>query len=149
MPLATRSQISAVLLSYLIHRQTPGRPHPCRVCGSVDVRPGAVYGRVTEFVCHQARHDYTEALVRDHRHRRIGTDAAEFPTHKAHHARSKQKVELSRGDDAVRHALLELRELRTAAGEDMDVPVGTIYRPPGKPPVTHIGDDEWVAEPGA
>lgn len=146
---ATTHLRAAIELSYLIHLQTRARAKPCPACGSADVRRGLTTEAFVEFVCEQARQAYIDSMCRDQRGGRVGTAAAEHPAASEHYRRSKQRIEHRDGDEATHRALLELRDLRAAAGSHATVPVGARYRPPGGPVMVHLGDDEWMVAPGA
>lgn len=68
------------------------------------------------------------------------------------HYRRSELVVASHGDPDVLAALLQLRALRAAAGEDMGVPVGAEHFPYGHDNgrcwmrVVHAGDDVWTEQ---
>lgn len=128
------NRISPVDLSMLIGRHTPVRPDPCRVCGA-DMTIGSMGGGdATVYRCSVASANYFNP-----------TNRAETEDH---YRRSEQRITYH-GDHAIVAALLELRALREAAGEDMAVPVGAYAFPNGHGKgrcyyrLRHLGGDRW------
>lgn len=130
----TITPISAVDLSMLIGKHAPVRPDPCGVCGA-DVTIGSMGGgNATVYRCSVASENYFTAEDRK--------------ANEEHYRRSEQRITYH-GDQAIVAALLELRALRDATGEDMSVPVGAYAFPYGHSKgrcyyrLRHEGGDRW------
>ncbi len=116
-------------LSYLIFLHSPRGAGPCSECGAPVEVSQMEHGVVT----------YNCGAVSP-----IGGDDATV----SHWRRSQQFIAYH-GDDRIVAALIELRELRAAAGEDMTVPVGACYFRWGHGKfrcwryVQHVGAGQW------
>lgn len=132
--------IPAADLSLLIFNHQLRGPDPCRVCGHPEMKISSMGGgAATVYVCQLAA---TNVM-------RSGMPSTEAAAWSDHYGQSKQRISYA-GDGQVVHALLELRALRAAAGDDMTVPVGAVAYPHGHGKyrcnhyLTHTGDDQWT-----
>ena len=126
--------LSAAELSYTMWRYRNVHPTPCIVCGS-DMRIVSMGGgQPTEWAC-----DSDAARFLDSNKTKQQRNEAE-----EHYQRSKQFI-IDQGDSTVVTALRQLRDLRAAAGEDMNVPVDTVFLVGGSPYLRHVhlGNDAW------
>jgi len=120
----TPTEISVLLFS---HRER--NPAPCRVCGSVMTIASAGGGEATKYVCAAVSYAFDDES-------------------RVHYRRSEQSIRYH-GDPDISRALRELRALRAAQGEDMDVPIGSQHFPDGHGPwicnrfLEHRGGDIW------
>lgn len=126
-------------LSLLIFQQRPRNFGPCRVCGADTLKIIGIGGATTLYVCETALLAAAQSEV-DRDTQQAWTE---------HYQRSKQATTYP-GDAQITRALLELRALRTAAGDNMTVPAGTLVFPHGHGEnrcyryQEHTGDDQWI-----
>jgi hypothetical protein len=135
-PAGTGLRISPIDLSLLIHQHGPLRPAACMICKGDMVVTEVRVGVVT-YVCRAAFRAWVAAGA-----------PSDLRGHDPHYRRSHMPVTYH-GDQRIVDALVELRELRTAAGEDMTVEVDTLTYPAGHgrnrcwKRLRHLGDDRW------
>lgn len=124
-------------LSYLIGRHRPIGPGLCRVCGAEMTIGSMGGGKATTYACGSDEASFIRAS--GHGQRKAASE---------HYAASQVSIAYH-GDEDIVSALLELRELRQAAGEDMAVPIGELFYPLGHEGgacysrAIHRGGDTW------
>lgn len=137
-------------LSLLLHENRPVQVGPCRVCGA-DLQVAAMEAGKADYVCSSPEADTLAAGARDQEKGLSSWNGPESTKARDHYDRSRKTITF-RGDSRIVMALTELRDLRGAQGEDMEVPVGAEHYPYGHGRglcwrrMVHRGQNHWVDE---
>jgi hypothetical protein len=136
---ARREPFSAVELSYLAFVYREVEPGPCRVCGEPMTKRSVGSRASTIYHCSAA----AASMIHAGPLGGAGVRAAR------EHWQASEVLVSFHGDPGVVRLVAEHRALRTAAGEDLRVPVGAQHFPNGHGPgrcdvyFEHRGGDRW------